>query len=236
MPTSAASVGRQSLNERREHTRISCRLTIECRQGSRDHVATVVNMSALGAAFESSAQLDSALDIFLSYRPRGTPVGRQRLKCRIVWSRSGSEFGFVYGVKFLDEQSNIDLSWAHEYMRAQGFHPHRAFRRKARRVECELEGTLCDDQGAPVSAVTIKDLGLGGARLVCRERLEKNLMTTLEIAPCAPHPGGRLLARVIQVRATPPDFQLNVRFLNRPDSSEIQALSLLLVQLLRKRN
>jgi hypothetical protein len=225
---------RALLVERREHTRIVCRLDIECRHANGDYPAVALDLGAIGAAISTLAQLEPKEDVFLSYRPGGTPFGRQRLKCRVIWSRPNPAGGFLYGLKFTDDQANIDHSWAHYYLRQLGFHPNKAFKRKARRVECDFDARICDDGGQPLGSAQVVDLGLGGARLLSEERYEKNLLIILEIASRPPTGAIRLLARVIQNRRTGSSYQINIRFLNRPDSAEIGTLGQLLVQLMRQ--
>ena len=230
IPAGSQAAGKQALVERRDHTRLTCLLEIECRQVNRDHEAVATNVSATGVGIEAFAVLDPHQEVYLSYRPGGTPQGRQRLKCRIVWSRPSGDRSYFYGLQFIDEQSNIDQSWAVFYMRQKGFNPHQAFKRKSRRIECgDLEANLIHNDSSLLCQVSVIDLGLGGARLTLQEKLEKNQIATLEIAEI------RLLCRIIHVRPGNPGFQLNARFLNRPDSAEITTLSQFLLDQLRKK-
>jgi hypothetical protein len=156
------------------------------------------------------------------------------LRCRVVWSRRVAEKGFVYGLQFSDEQTNIDHSWAHYYMRQIGFNPHQAIKRRARRVACELKAILTADEDSLSFEVSVVDIGTGGARLFCKEEISKSLMVMLAIDGDAPAGGFRLRSRIVQVRVVGSQYQLNLRFLNRPDSPEMANLSQFLMQLVRQ--
>lgn len=224
------------LFDRRDQVRLQCHYQVECKLGADSFNAVVLDIGINGCRLGVARKLEKDQEIFLSYKPGGVPVGRQRLRCKAVWCHPDDTHGFLAGLVYADSPENVQHSWARRVLNELGFDPRTVVKRKAMRVDTTLPVVLqLLDHGREVHG-TVENIGVGGALLRLAEPLEAGARLQLTVGPLSKMKELVLLGRVIKSRANEAtdDGQLvGVRFLNHQNTPEIELLGKYVIRLLK---
>ena len=182
----------------------------------------------------SPVNFDVGSALLLSHRPRGVPLGRQRIKGKVIWSKPQPDSPGFYqiGVQLTDDAENLHHSWVYQVLRKLGMDPYKAFKRKARRIDCEIAALMLNPEGENIGNANILNIGLGGALVECDPGNPPSKMLTLVLVN---HAGLQLATRVVNQRSKDESLRVSARFLNHPDSPEINKLKSILLELLNQR-
>ena len=221
------------LDERREYTRRPCDLEVECRAHNRDHKATAMEISPRGLRIQCPVSFDVGSTVLLSHRPMGVPLGRQRIKSKVIWSKPLSDGVYLAGLQLIDDADNLHHSWLFQVLRKLGMDPYKAFKRKARRIECDIDALMLDPEGQTIGSANILNIGIGGAWLEVEPDKPPTKMFTLVLVN---NSGLQLAARSVNQRPHRERLGVNARFLNHPESPEMNKLKSILLELLGARS
>lgn len=220
------------LTERRYEHRPDCRREVVCRLGERDIPACMVDVSRSGARLETSQKLAPDSVVLVSQARGQVKRGRQRLRCRVVWSREEAS-GWTCGLRFEDEEENFRLSWIQEALKGVGYEHRLSFKhRKTRRVEAAIPLEVQSRECLPVTGGVTVDVGVGGALLSLPVELAAGEVIRLALVLSETEPALQVMATVLSVRTEASGEVLHhVRFMwADPDSSLEETLKEILAR------
>ena len=112
------------LMDRRGEARFSCDIQVECAdpKGRERWPARVIDVGPGGLRLQTERELTLGQELTTSYRPGGEPIGRQRLRCQVVWRHND-----LAGLKYVDTEKNVKVSWVFELLAELGFDESRVF-------------------------------------------------------------------------------------------------------------
>lgn len=223
------------LFDRREQVRLKCHYQVECKLHHEGFNAVALDLGTTGVRLGVTRKLEKDGEVFLSYRPGGKPVGRQRLKCRVVWCHPDETHGFLCGLAFNDTPENVQHSWAMRVLDELGFDPRTVIRRKAMRANSSLPVQLQDLDTQKELSGTIGNIGVGGALVTCETAIEVNARLQLHIGPLDRMKPLSLLGRVLSCKQSKDEtcWMIGVRFLNHQNTPEIELLGKYVIRLLK---
>ncbi len=200
------------VENRRSQVRLACAYQVECSQEQEKWPATVVDIGLAGLGIEWQKELRPGDQLRLSYRPGGRPIGRQRLRCEVVWSTPGAA-----GLKFFDSEDNLRVSWIQTVLDELGFDEHKIFRRRYRRARGALPVVvdlteLNEDRNVEG---TVSNIGVGGALVEISAEVPEGIGVNLIVGPYQQLPKLELFGRVVSCRCEEEAYFLSVRFLSR---------------------
>ncbi|MEW6279641.1 MAG: PilZ domain-containing protein [Candidatus Eremiobacterota bacterium] len=231
--------GLPGVEDRRRLVRLRCDYTVLIKIADTVHSARITDISPQGLRLtvpEVTQTLKKDTQVLLSYRPGGVPVGRQRLRCRVIWSRrTRTRPQCELGLAFDDSPENLRFSWVQVVLQELGFDEKRLYRRKAMRVPVDLPVRLRNlDEGRDFSGEVL-NLGVGG--VLCRVQGDLNPGTTVRIGigPYRKLPPLTVVGRVVSKRGDPEGRGIlyGVRFLSY-DSAEIRLLGEYVIHVIRE--
>jgi len=200
----------RELNNRRGTHRIDYRTEVLGRLQGVDYPCQLVDISYEGLRLRAPVHLPKGSEVLISSKPETGLVGRQRLRCRVAWTRRSS-FGTEAGLTYCDSRENIELSWIQLALReldpAHG-------RRRTRRLESGLAVTLQDKSGRPLGAGVCVNLGTGGALLQLPRGLVSGDAVRVGLGTGEQEASITLLSRVVSSQPQPRsgEFLVGVRF------------------------
>ncbi len=237
-------LGRQralpGLEDRRQLVRMRCDYPVIVKLGEAMFAARVTDISSQGLRLvvpevERPPRKDSL--VLVSYRPGGVPTGRQRLRCRVIWTRRQRNRALVeFGLAYDDNQENLKFSWAQVLLQELGFDDRRLYRRRALRVDLQLPVVLRPLEGGADRPGELLNLGVGG--LLCRtaEELSPGTLVRVSLGPYRKLPALAINGRVVSNRPDPDGVgdRHGIRFLGY-ETPEIKLLGSYVIETLRER-
>lgn len=226
-------------SDRRELVRLRCDYPVLVKLGDTIFAARVTDISAQGLRIavpeiERPPRRDSV--VLVSYRPGGVPTGRQRLRCRVIWtrrprSRTTVELGLAYD----DTHENLRFSWVQVLLQELGFDERRLYRRRALRVDLELPIYVRSMEGGPEHAGELLNLGVGGLLFRTGGDLSTGDPVQVSLGPYKKLPALNIVGRVVSCRPDPEGVgtRHGVRFLGS-DTPEVKLLGQYVIQTLRE--
>lgn len=189
------------LTERRTEHRPDTRQEVVCRSEDRNVAACMVDVSRSGMRLESSEKLAPDTVVLVSQARGQVKRGRQRLRCRVVWSRQRADGRWTCGLRFEEEEENFRLSWIQEALKKVGYEHRLSFRhRKSRRVEAAIPLEVQSRECIPVTGGVTVDVGVGGALLSLPVELAAGEVIRLALVLDETEPALQIMANVLSVR------------------------------------
>lgn len=221
--------------DRRQLVRLRCDYPVLVKLGDTMFAARVTDISSQGLRLvvpeiERPPRRDS--QVMVSYRPGGVPTGRQRLRCRIIWtrrprSRSQVELGLAYD----DAPENLRFSWVQYLLQELGFDERRLYRRRALRVELQLPISVRSLDSGHELAGELLNLGVGG--MLCRTggEFESGEAVRVALGPYRKIPALSIAGRVVSSQPDPEGVgtRHGIRFMGQ-ESPEIKLLGEYVIQ------
>lgn len=175
---------RVTLEDRRTQHRAECRFNGTCRLGNHEVAATVLDIHHDGLRVALPIVVEPGRVVKLSARVTGRLLGRQRLACRVAWSRALPEGGAEAGLVYADSAENLQLSWVQHALRSLRYQKRDSYRRRrwlrvglSLPVEVEYRSTyvLARCEGHTLN------LGVGGACLKLEHSFQAGDIITVQV-------------------------------------------------------
>ncbi len=221
------------LKDRRQQVRFSCRYEVEVKTPQDIFRCVLRDLGPGGALLETEHPLAVGQLLKLSYRPKGIPLGRQRLKSQVVWVSDN-----LAGVQFVDLEENIRLSWAMQLLTELGYNE-RSSRRRSIRVDCKLPAVVRIANPEPESPAgdikgEVLNIGTGGVLLHIPTPIKEKSIIYLAIGPHKELPIANLLGRVLRCRtgSEQTGWLHSIRFMNK-EGPEVDTIKLYVTNILQ---
>lgn len=216
----------EELGNRRDTHRIPHAAEVIGRLKGVDYPCQLIDIGHEGLRLRAPVHLSRGAEVLVSSKPETGLVGRQRLKCRVAWTRKSS-FGTEAGLQYCDSRENIELSWIQLALRQ--LDPSHG-RRRVRRIESGLAVTLQDKTGQPLGGGECVNLGTGGALLRLPRALVSGDAVRVGLGTGDREANIVLLSRVVsnQPDAQTGQFLVGVRFYPGENRDHQRLRSLLL--------
>ncbi len=226
--------GRTATGERRRLVRLKCRYAVTCEVEKAAFRAVVVDMGVQGLRLETPERLKRGQVAHVTYSTPHAAFAVDSVRCVVSWVRRNGQGQLEAGLRYEDQEENLEKSWVKVILREMGFDAASIFqRRKARRVVAMLTVQLRRPGGAVMNA-RVLNLGVGGALLQIADPLDRGQTLLMDLGPVKGLPVLPVSAEVLTCRYEPrsESWFCGVRFRNLSDR-QLDLLSRYLIHLLK---